>query len=99
MQGYYGWLNTTLILQVVLQPQAAQSAFVGEYNGRLKIRITAPPVDGKANALLIAFLAKAFKVPKSQVQLQQGALSRQKTVAIEAPKHLPEGLNIAPPAQ
>lgn len=59
---------------------------------RLKIRLTAPPVDGKANAHLLAFLASAFAVSKSQVSLESGQQSRQKRVRIQQPQRLPAEL-------
>ena len=92
MTPYAHWQGDTLILQILLQPKASANAFVGPHEGRLKIRLTAPPIDGQANQALITFIAKAFKVPKNQVVLLKGELSRQKTLAITAPKLLPEGL-------
>ena len=65
-------------------------AATGLHGERLKIRLTAPPVEGKANAYLMAFLAKAFGVSKSQVSLISGELNRQKRVRINAPKKLPD---------
>jgi len=64
---------------------------------RLKIRISAPPVDGKANSMLLAFLAKSFGVSKREVVLVSGQTSRQKRVAISAPRQLPEELAIQRP--
>ena len=54
----------------------------GEGRLRLKIAITAPPEDGKANAALIAFLSKRLKVSKSSIELDVGATSRLKTLVI-----------------
>ncbi|GAB1262823.1 DUF167 family protein [Aurantivibrio plasticivorans] len=79
----------SLTLRCILQPNAAKDEVVGEYNGLLKIRISSPPVDGKANTQLIKFLSKAFGVPKSHVSLLKGHTSRQKTVSIVAPQQLP----------
>ena len=56
---------------------------------RLKLRLTAPPVEGKANAQLIRFLAATFGVTKSRVHLESGASSRNKRVRIQAPERLP----------
>ncbi|MCL4115596.1 UNVERIFIED_CONTAM: hypothetical protein GTU68_058643 [Idotea baltica] len=61
---------------------------------RLKIAITAPPVDGKANKHLVKFLAKQFKVAKSQINIVSGETDRDKTVQIEAPGCLPEKFQI-----
>jgi len=63
----------------------------------LKIRIQAPPIDGRANAALIELLAREFDVPKSAITIEQGELGRQKRVCIHAPKRLPEALDITRP--
>lgn len=78
-----------LILRLVLQPKATRDQIVGLHNEELKIAITAPPVDGKANAHLIKFLSKAFKTSKSNVVLEKGELARHKQVRIISPKQLP----------
>jgi uncharacterized protein (TIGR00251 family) len=78
-----GWL-----LDLHVQPGAKLTAAVGEHGGRLKLKIAAPPVDNKANAHLLAWLAAQLGVPKSAVRLVRGESSRQKTVAVcgvEAP--------------
>ena len=62
-------------------PNAKQNKIVKEA-GRLKIYLTVPPVDGKANKALIKFLAKHFEVKKSSVKLVRGQKSRDKIVAI-----------------
>jgi len=72
-----------------LQPSAANDEIVGVHNNRLKIRITAPPVEGKANDHLIKWFSKLFKVPKGDIDILQGELGRQKTLRIRAPKALP----------
>lgn len=94
---YYQWRGTDLLLFCHLQPQASRAEFAGQHGERLKIRITAPPVDGKANAHLIAFLAREFGVAKQAVQIVSGTTGRQKTVVIEQPQTLPTALSIAPP--
>jgi uncharacterized protein (TIGR00251 family) len=65
-----------------VQPGAKVTAAVGEHGGRLKLKIAAPPVDNKANAHLLAWLAAQLGVPKSAVRLVRGETSRQKTVAV-----------------
>jgi uncharacterized protein (TIGR00251 family) len=86
---YYSWQGEDLILHCQLQPKAASDDIVGIHGSRLKIRITAPPVDGKANDHLIKWLSKLFKVPKSHIDILQGELGRQKTLRIRAPQQLP----------
>ncbi|MDH1262985.1 DUF167 domain-containing protein [Pseudomonas sp. GD03944] len=92
--SYFRWDGEDLILECHLQPKASRDAFAGLHGERLKIRLTAPPVDGKANAHLQAFLAEAFAVSKSQVSLESGLQSRQKRVRISAPQHLSEALGL-----
>ena len=87
--SYYRWDGEDLILDCHLQPKASKDEFAGLHGERIKIRLTAPPVDGKANAQLLAFLAAAFAVGKSQVSLESGLQSRQKRVRIKKPQRLP----------
>lgn len=71
----------TLIVKVV--PGAKK---IKEENGQLKVYLTAPPVDGKANKLLIEVLSEHFGVSKSQIQMTKGLQSRIKTISIVANK-------------
>ncbi|SDL25863.1 DUF167 domain-containing protein [Pseudomonas indica] len=97
--SYFRWDGEDLILDCHLQPKASRDEFAGLHGERLKIRLTAPPVEGKANAHLLAFLGMAFGVAKSQVRLESGELNRQKRVRILSPKQLPDlpGLTIRSP--
>lgn len=90
MSRFARWDNQDLILFCHLQPGARHSTFAGMHGERLKIRLNAPPVDGKANTLLIDFLSKAFAVPKNAIHIESGELSRQKRVRIKQPKQLPD---------
>ncbi|MBS1210939.1 MAG: YggU family protein [Proteobacteria bacterium] len=72
-----------LTLSLHVQPGAKRTEFAGLHGEALKIRLAAPPVDGKANICLQAFLAKFLGVPKSAVSLLAGESSRQKIVRIE----------------
>ena len=74
-----GWL-----LSIHAQPGAKKNAVAGIHGESLKIRIAAPPVEGRANAALVAFLAEALGVPKKSVTLTKGGKSRRKTVLIAA---------------
>jgi uncharacterized protein (TIGR00251 family) len=94
LSGYYHWQGDDLLLDCHLQPRASCDELAGLHGERLKIRITAPPVDGKANAHLIRFLAEQFGVPKNQVIIEQGELGRLKRVRIRAPKQIPAKLNL-----
>ena len=82
--------NEDLLLRLVLQPKASRDQFVGLLGKELKIAITAPPIDGKANKHLIKFLSKAFKVAKGAVIVEKGLLSRHKLVRIKNPKQMPD---------
>lgn len=94
MGNHYTWQGKDLILHCQLQPKAASDEIVGVHGDRLKIRITAPPVDGKANEHLIKCLSKLFKVPKTDIEILQGELGRQKTLRIKQPKTFPEAAHI-----
>lgn len=86
-----------LILRCRVQPRASQDGFAGFLDGMLRIRITAPPVDGKANTHLVKFLSQEFGVPKRQIHLLQGQTGRQKKIRVEAPRRIPGVLQDAMP--
>lgn len=90
--AWYRWEGDTLILDVLTQPRASHDAISGPHADRLKIRITAPPVEGAANQHLTRFLAKTFRVPAAQVELRSGHNARQKSFAIRAPRNLLKGI-------
>lgn len=71
-----------LKLPVHATPGAKRTEAAGAHGGALRVRLGAPPVDGKANAALIAWAAKAFDVPKAQVELLHGAAGRQKVLGV-----------------
>ena len=73
------------LLSIHAQPGAKKTAMVGLHGDRLKVRLAAPPVDGKANKVLIAWAAKTFGVSRSAVRLIRGQSSRQKTLLLELP--------------
>lgn len=70
------------ILAVRVHPGAKRNAITGTHDGALKISLTAPPADGRANDALIAFLAEHFRVPRARISLIAGATSRSKTLRI-----------------
>jgi uncharacterized protein (TIGR00251 family) len=72
-----------LILDLHVQPGASRSEFAGRHGDRIKVRLSAPPVEGKANDALIEFLAAHFGVPRRSVRIMAGLKSRQKRVVIE----------------
>jgi uncharacterized protein (TIGR00251 family) len=79
-----------LVLTLHVQPGASRTEVAGLHGDALRIRLAAPPVDGKANAELLRFLANAFAVPRRQVSLLRGETSRQKVVRVEAPMQRPD---------
>ena len=87
--AWYQWQGNDLLLRVRVQPRAAKDDFAGLYGDRLKVRITSPPVDGKANEHLIGFLAQQFGVPKSRITILVGTGNRNKLLRIERPRKLP----------
>ena len=74
---------TSLRLRIHLQPRAARSRIVGRHGEAIKIQVHAPPVDGAANAALIALLAETLAVPRRAIRIVHGATSREKLVEIE----------------
>ncbi len=96
--SYFRWDGEDLILACHLQPKASCDEFAGLHGDSLKIRLTAAPIEGKANAQLLAFLGKAFGLAKSRVLLESGELNRHKRVRICAPQKLPNlpGLTAQP---
>jgi len=75
--------ESALWLHVYLQPRASRDEIVGVHDDCLKIRLTTPPVDGRANQHLCQFLAKFFRVATQSVSIEKGELSRKKWVKIE----------------
>lgn len=71
------------IVNIYVQPGATNTHWVGVYDQHLKLRLKAPPVDGKANKALQIFLAKEFKIKLSDVQLLKGKTTRRKTVLLQ----------------
>lgn len=89
MSAFFQWQGNNLIITCHLQPKASKTEVVGLHGDALKIRIKAPPVEGKANSELIKFLAKEFAVRKNDIHLISGELSRHKRVQICNPKAIP----------
>lgn len=87
----FRWDGRTLILEIRLQPRASENALLGISNARVRVRVSAAPVDNAANRRMVAVLAKAFGVAKSRVRLLSGARDRDKRVAIDDPRRVPGG--------
>ncbi len=71
-----------VVLTLHIQPGAKKTALAGQHGAALKIRLAAPPAEGKANDCLIEFLADLLEVPRAQVELLSGVTSRQKRVRV-----------------
>ncbi|MFT5033780.1 MAG: hypothetical protein ACI89D_000490 [Bermanella sp.] len=99
MPAHYHWQQQTLLLHCHIQAGAKSQGVQGLQNGRLKIRLQAPAIDGCANAAFIDFLAQQFAVRKTDIQLLRGHGNRYKTLAISKPATLPPALEINPPSR
>ncbi|MCW8955563.1 MAG: DUF167 family protein [Gammaproteobacteria bacterium] len=90
MADFFQWQDKDLVLNIKVQPRASKDEFAERLGNAIKLRITAAPVDGKANQHLIALLAKIFKVTKKQVTILSGETGRDKRIKIRQPKQLPD---------
>jgi uncharacterized protein (TIGR00251 family) len=73
---------TDIILKVHLQPKASRNEIMGPYRDGIKVKVTAPPIEGKANEALIRFLTKEFGISISSIEILKGLHSREKTLRI-----------------
>ena len=82
------------MLDLHIQPGAKKNKVVGLHGGAFKLRIASPPVDGRANAALITFLAEALDVPRQSLAVVKGETSRRKTVRVAQPGAVPGRMEI-----
>jgi uncharacterized protein len=75
-------ISSGVTFSIKVQPRAKRNAITGELGDALKISLTAPPVDGKANAACIEFFANLLKVPRSSVTIAAGQSSRNKVIRV-----------------
>ncbi len=75
------------ILKVYLQPRSSKNEIVGPYGDGIKITVTAPPVDGKANEALIQLLSKKLKIPPTRIEILKGHHFREKILRISGIKN------------
>jgi len=94
MADFYRWHDTDLHLQVKVQPKSSQNRVVGVLGDAVKINITAPPVDGKANAGLSKYLARQFHVPISHIAIVKGKSGRNKKVIVTSPVVIPDWITV-----
>lgn len=69
-------------LDVLVVPRSSRNQIVGEHDGRLKVQLNAPPVEGEANAALVALFAKTFGIKKKEVELVSGETGRRKRIRL-----------------
>ncbi len=69
-------------VDLLVSPRASKSRVVGLHDGRVKVQIAAPPVDGEANEEVIAFFSRALGVPRAQVELQSGSTGKRKRLLV-----------------
>ncbi len=92
MSAWYRRNGEVITLTLHIQPGAKRTDVAGLHGDALKIRLAAPPIEGRANEALLKFIAESFGVPLRQVELKQGGQSRHKVVAITGSKVEPESL-------
>lgn len=79
---WYRYNGEDLIIHIYVQPGAKHTEISGFHGDALKIRLNAPPIEGRANDALVKFIAQRFSVPLRQVDLIRGEKSRHKTLVI-----------------
>jgi uncharacterized protein (TIGR00251 family) len=90
--NWYSSDGKSIVLVLHVQPGAKRTEVAGLHGEALKIRLAAPPVDGKANEALLSFIADKFDVPQRGVELLRGGQSRHKMVKVTGSVVLPESL-------
>ena len=92
MAEWYRREGGDITLTLHIQPGAKRSEVAGLHGDALKIRLAAPPIDGRANEALLRFIADSFAVPLRHVELLRGAQSRHKLVKVTGSNIEPESL-------
>jgi uncharacterized protein len=92
MAEWYRRTAESITLTLHVQPGAKQTTVAGLHGDALKIRLAAPPIEGRANEALLRFIADFFKVPLRDVELKQGGQSRHKRVEVRGSQIDPDSL-------
>ncbi|HIP83224.1 MAG TPA: YggU family protein [Desulfocapsa sulfexigens] len=71
-----------ILIRIYVQPRASRNAFIGIHDDAVKLAITAPPVDGKANAAVVKYLASFFRIKKKDLEIISGLQSRRKSLLV-----------------
>jgi len=85
---FYVKRDNLLLLEIYVQPNASKNHIDGLYNGKIKIRIKAPPIDDKANEMVVSFVAKSLGVKSKHLRIMGGDKSRTKILAINTSTEL-----------
>ncbi len=92
MAGWYRRRDDVITLTLHVQPGAKRSEIAGLHGDALKIRLAAPPIEGRANEALLKFIAGIFSVPLRNVELHHGSQSRHKVLTVTGSPIDPESL-------
>jgi len=92
MVDWYRFIGNEIMLTLHVQPGAKRSEIVGLHGEALKIKLAAPPIEGRANDALLKFIADSFTVPLRNVKLLQGVKSRHKVVVVVGSLIKPQSL-------
>lgn len=93
MGTFFRWDGSDLLLHLRVQPKADRDSIAGTHGDALKVRITAPPTEGKANQHLVRLFAKELGMAKGAVTVAKGTKGRDKTLRLEGPD--PEAFDAA----
>ena len=83
MKNFFEVKNNKIFLKVHINPNSKKDEIVGIYNDSLKLKISSPPINGKANKALIKFLSKYLNIPKTKIKIEKGEKSKDKLIVIE----------------
>ena len=94
--AWYRWEHADLILKLRVHPRASRDELIGPHGDRFRVRVSAPPVEGRANQHLIRLFAKAFGVKRGDITLLAGDTGRDKRIRIASPRIFPDQLGAIP---
>ena len=92
MESPCSWRGRTLVCRLRIRPRAGRDGFADRVGDRLKVQVKAPPLEGRANKALVAFIARSCGVPRRAVRVVAGEQARDKLVEIDEPARLPDEL-------